>query len=98
MYAMSVRIKWQDIIDRVRGIVDGHNGGVTVRQVVYRLVAEGLLPNTARPTASCPPRRTASHLVCPASRRPAVALSTVESTASRSPATHPQRSNSRIPE
>ncbi|MFC7261472.1 hypothetical protein [Streptomyces lutosisoli] len=44
---MSARIKWQDIIDRARDIVDGYEGGVTVRQVMYRLVAEGLLPNTA---------------------------------------------------
>ncbi|MGX1025535.1 hypothetical protein RKD38_000216 [Streptomyces ambofaciens] len=47
MYRMSARIKWQDIIDRARDIVDGYDGGVTVRQVMYRLVAAGLLPNTA---------------------------------------------------
>jgi hypothetical protein len=47
MYRMSVRIKWQDNIDRARDIVEGYDGGVTVRQVMYRLVAEGLLPNTA---------------------------------------------------
>ncbi|MGW1364748.1 hypothetical protein ACWCQP_46000 [Streptomyces chartreusis] len=44
---MSARIKWQDIIDRARDIVDGYDGGVTVRQVMYRLVAAGLLPNRA---------------------------------------------------
>jgi hypothetical protein len=47
MYQMSARIKWQDIIDRARDIVDGYDGGVTVRQVMYRLVAAGLVPNTA---------------------------------------------------
>ncbi|MFI1177822.1 hypothetical protein [Streptomyces melanogenes] len=47
MYQMSARIRWQDIIDRARDIVDGYDGGVTVRQVMYRLVAAGLLPNTA---------------------------------------------------
>ncbi|MFG2774753.1 hypothetical protein [Streptomyces sp. NPDC048350] len=44
---MSARIKWQGIIDRARDIVDGYDGGVTVRQVMYRLVCAGLLPNTA---------------------------------------------------
>ncbi|MDV5143270.1 hypothetical protein R1T08_02825 [Streptomyces sp. SBC-4] len=44
---MSSRIKWQTIIDRARDIVDGYDDGVTVRQVMYRLVAAGLLPNTA---------------------------------------------------
>ncbi|MGW1507164.1 hypothetical protein ACWCQW_53875 [Streptomyces mirabilis] len=44
---MSARIKWQDIIDRARDIVEGYDGGVTVRQVMYRLVAEALVPNTA---------------------------------------------------
>ncbi|MFE7948204.1 hypothetical protein [Streptomyces sp. NPDC057426] len=44
---MGTRIKWQDIIDRARDIVDGYDDGVTVRQVMYRLVAAELLPNTA---------------------------------------------------
>ncbi|MER7350385.1 hypothetical protein ABT390_33815 [Streptomyces aurantiacus] len=44
---MSARIRWQEIIDRARDIVEGYDGGVTVRQVMYRLVAAGLVPNTA---------------------------------------------------
>ncbi|MFJ8133362.1 hypothetical protein [Streptomyces hydrogenans] len=44
---MSSRIKWPVIIERARDIVEGYDDGVTVRQVMYRLVAAGLLPNTA---------------------------------------------------
>src|SRR4051812_24243773 len=55
MYRMA-RIKWQDIIDRARDIVDGYDGGVTVRQVMYRLVAEGALPNPAPMSRRLSPR------------------------------------------
>jgi hypothetical protein len=34
-------------VDRARQIVDGYEGGVTLRQVMYRLVSEGALPHTA---------------------------------------------------
>ncbi|MFC9484606.1 hypothetical protein ACFTZM_00815 [Streptomyces hydrogenans] len=44
---MSSRIKWPVIIERARDIVEGYDDGVTVRQVMYRLVAAGLVPNTA---------------------------------------------------
>ncbi|WP_395367032.1 hypothetical protein ACHGLA_36455 [Streptomyces sp. YH02] len=47
MYRMNARIRWQGIIDRARDIVDSYDDGVTVRQVMYRLVSAGLLPNTA---------------------------------------------------
>lgn len=47
MYRMDgSRVRWPGIVDRAREIVDGYEGGVTLRQVMYRLVSEGLLANT----------------------------------------------------
>ncbi|MFE3144251.1 hypothetical protein [Streptomyces scopuliridis] len=47
MYRMDgSRIRWPGIVARAREIVDGYEGGVTLRQVMYRLVSEGRLPNT----------------------------------------------------
>jgi len=47
MYRMdSSRVRWPGVVDRAREIVDGYEGGVTLRQVMYRLVSEGLLANT----------------------------------------------------
>ncbi|MFI1067760.1 hypothetical protein ACH4TC_38505 [Streptomyces spororaveus] len=40
------RIRWPAIVDRARQIVEGYEGGVTLRQVMYRLAAEGVLPHT----------------------------------------------------
>ncbi|MEV0493416.1 hypothetical protein [Streptomyces atratus] len=41
------RIHWPDMVDRARDIVTGYGEmGCTLRQVHYRLVAEGLIPNT----------------------------------------------------
>lgn len=43
---MDSRIRWPGIVDRAREIVEGYEVGVTLRQVMYRLVSQGLLPNT----------------------------------------------------
>ncbi|MEU9888808.1 hypothetical protein [Sphaerisporangium sp. NPDC051011] len=40
------RIQWPDIVEQARRIVEEYGGGVTLRQVHYRLVAAGLIPNT----------------------------------------------------
>ncbi|MGW7658032.1 hypothetical protein ACWGMA_06345 [Streptomyces asiaticus] len=34
------------MVDRAREIVESYEGGVTLRQVMYRLVSEGVLPHT----------------------------------------------------
>lgn len=55
-------IHWPDIVDRARGVVTGYGElGCTLRQVHYRLVSEGLIPNTppayrrlSSPTRACP--------------------------------------------
>ncbi|MGW4200997.1 hypothetical protein [Streptomyces sp. NPDC004726] len=41
-----VRIRWPAVVARAREIVEGYDGGVTLRQVMYRLVSEGVLPHT----------------------------------------------------
>ncbi|WP_327731317.1 hypothetical protein OG250_42400 [Streptomyces sp. NBC_00487] len=40
------RVRWPVVVDRAREIVEGYEGGVTLRQVMYRLVSEGVLPHT----------------------------------------------------
>ncbi|MFI6730838.1 hypothetical protein NRF20_43295 [Streptomyces sp. R-74717] len=40
------RIQWAVVVDRARAIVEGYEGGVTPRQVMYRLTSEGVLPHT----------------------------------------------------
>ncbi|MGW3168233.1 hypothetical protein ACWC9Q_36835 [Streptomyces sp. NPDC001142] len=40
------RIRWPAVVDRARQIVESYEGGVTLRQVMYRLVSEGMLPHT----------------------------------------------------
>ncbi|MCX4791635.1 hypothetical protein OG369_37770 [Streptomyces sp. NBC_01221] len=40
------RIRWAVVVDRARQIVEGYEGGVTLRQVMYRLASEGVLPHT----------------------------------------------------
>ncbi|MFF3734600.1 hypothetical protein ACFYXM_30975 [Streptomyces sp. NPDC002476] len=40
------RIRWPAVVDRARQIVESCEGGVTLRQVMYRLVSEGMLPHT----------------------------------------------------
>ncbi|MFD3472254.1 hypothetical protein ACFWWM_39255 [Streptomyces sp. NPDC058682] len=40
------RIRWPAVVDRARQIVEGYEGGVTLRQVMYRLASEGVLPHT----------------------------------------------------
>lgn len=47
--AESTRRSWPEIVERAAEIVRGYSTGVTLRQLFYRLVAAGLLPNT--PTA-----------------------------------------------
>ncbi|TQK42359.1 hypothetical protein FBY35_3753 [Streptomyces sp. SLBN-118] len=62
------RIHWSAIVDRARDIVTGYGElGCTLRQVHYRLVAEGLIPNTRPPTGACPPdsRRHAATATSP---------------------------------
>lgn len=47
MYRMTgERVRWPIVVDRARAIVEGYEGGVTLRQVMYRLVSEGVLPHT----------------------------------------------------
>lgn len=47
MYRMAgERVRWPVIVDRAREIVEGYEGGVTLRQAMYRLVSEGVLPHT----------------------------------------------------
>ncbi len=43
------RLKWNPIIKRAAEIVESYGGGVTLRQLFYRLVAEGLIPNARSP-------------------------------------------------
>ncbi|MFE9906510.1 hypothetical protein [Streptomyces achromogenes] len=40
------RIRWPAVVDRAREIMESYEGGVTLRQVMYRLVSEGVLPHT----------------------------------------------------
>ncbi|MDV9187637.1 hypothetical protein R6L23_05275 [Streptomyces sp. SR27] len=40
------RIRWPAVVDRAREIVESYEGGVTLRQVMYRLASEGVLPHT----------------------------------------------------
>lgn len=40
------RIRWADVLDAARPIVESYDTGVTLRQLFYRLVAALLLPNT----------------------------------------------------
>ncbi|MCX4665031.1 hypothetical protein [Streptomyces uncialis] len=40
------RVRWPAVVERARQIVEGYEGGVTLRQVMYRLVSEGVLPHT----------------------------------------------------
>jgi hypothetical protein len=40
------RVKWAEVIDHAAGIVNSYSSGVTLRQLYYRLVAVGTLPNT----------------------------------------------------
>ncbi|MFZ3562911.1 hypothetical protein ACOKM5_44050 [Streptomyces sp. BH097] len=42
------RVRWPVVVDKAREIVDGYGPlKVTLRQVMYRLVSEGVLPHTA---------------------------------------------------
>ncbi len=43
---MSVRLKWPEIVASAETIVRSYNTGVTLRQLFYRLVSRGVLPNT----------------------------------------------------
>jgi len=45
MYPMA-RIRWAAVVDRARDIVLEYEGGVTLRQVHYRCVSAGLIPNS----------------------------------------------------
>jgi hypothetical protein len=49
------RIRWPLVVERAREIVDGYAPlKVTVRQVMYRLVSEGVLPHTPPMYRDCP--------------------------------------------
>ena len=41
-----MRLEWEPIIDRVAVIVEEYDTSVSLRQLFYRLVSEGLIPNT----------------------------------------------------
>ncbi len=43
---MTARLDWSAILPRAAGIVTSYNTGVTLRQLFYRLVADGTLANT----------------------------------------------------
>jgi hypothetical protein len=43
---MSERIDWGHVLIRAAEVVEGYDTPVTLRQVFYRLVADGTLPNT----------------------------------------------------
>jgi hypothetical protein len=51
------RIRWADVVEQARAIVLEYDGGVTLRQVHYRAVPAGLIPNTP-----CAYRHLSSHL------------------------------------
>src|SRR4051794_17790324 len=38
-------LDWNGILERAKDIVESYNTGVTLRQLYYRLVSEGLMPN-----------------------------------------------------
>jgi hypothetical protein len=40
------RIDWPEVVEHAAGIVYGYSTGVTLRQLFYRLVSDGTLPNT----------------------------------------------------
>ncbi|MHC3391084.1 hypothetical protein ACLQ2E_16745 [Streptomyces lavendulocolor] len=40
------RVRWPAVVDRAQPIVESYEGGVTLRQVMYRLVSAGVLPHT----------------------------------------------------
>jgi len=42
----AARLRWEPVIDRAAAIVQGYDTLVTLRQLFYRLVSEGMLPNT----------------------------------------------------
>lgn len=42
----SERVRWPTVVDRTRQIVESYEGGVTLRQVMYRLVSARVLPHT----------------------------------------------------
>lgn len=44
--ATRKNLKWQPILARAKEIINSYDTGVTLRQLFYRLVSEGLLPNT----------------------------------------------------
>lgn len=39
-------LKWEPIVERAAEIVSSYGGGVTLRQLFYRLLSESILPNT----------------------------------------------------
>ena len=43
------RLSWLPIIERAAEIVESYSGGVTLRQLFYRLVSEALIPNAESP-------------------------------------------------
>ncbi len=43
--AVRQRTDWAGVLDRARAILGEYQTGVTLRQLFYRLVADGSLPN-----------------------------------------------------
>ncbi|MFD5099827.1 hypothetical protein [Streptomyces albidochromogenes] len=55
MYRMAgERVRWLAVVDQARQIMESHEGGVTLRQVMYRLVSDKALPHTAPMYRACP--------------------------------------------
>ncbi|GAA3774430.1 hypothetical protein GCM10022403_006660 [Streptomyces coacervatus] len=58
------RIRWAAVVDRARKIIEGYAPlKVTLRQVMYRLANEGVLPHTPPMPAACPRSWPASRRV-----------------------------------
>ncbi|MFD8385237.1 hypothetical protein ACFV2X_43095 [Streptomyces sp. NPDC059679] len=53
----GMRVRWSEVEERARAVVAEYDGGVTLRQVWYRLISAGALPNRASMY-----RRLSSHL------------------------------------
>jgi hypothetical protein len=44
--AKLIDIRWADVLDRWIAIVNRYDGGITLRQLFYRQVSEGVIPNS----------------------------------------------------
>jgi len=53
-------IRWSAVLPHAASIVDSYDGGVTLRQLFYRLVGDGTVPNTVSAYKSLSDRTTAA--------------------------------------